>query len=107
MSRNDLRELGEHLDRGQAGLVVVAASDMGAKVAAAMAKADRVEQKELAADTDEIERDATSDTWAARRRAPHARDRVVHGRCTISPSAGDSLATADSLTPYQHRRHSE
>ena len=32
MSRHDLKELGEHLDTGQAGLVVVAVSDMGAKV---------------------------------------------------------------------------
>lgn len=61
MSRSDLKELGEHLDKGQAGLVVVAVSDMGAKIEAAMARADRVEQKKLAADTDEIERDATAD----------------------------------------------
>jgi hypothetical protein len=32
MSRRDLKELGEHLDAGEAGLVVVAVSDMGAKV---------------------------------------------------------------------------
>jgi hypothetical protein len=33
MSRDDLKQLGEHLDAGQAGLVVVVAvSDMGAKV---------------------------------------------------------------------------
>src|SRR5271170_117381 len=31
MSRHDLKELGEHLDAGQAGLVVVAVSDMEAK----------------------------------------------------------------------------
>ena len=30
MSRHDLKELGEHLDSGEAGLVVVAVSDMGA-----------------------------------------------------------------------------
>ena len=39
MSRNDLKELGEHLDAGQAGLVVVAVSDMGAKVERAMKQA--------------------------------------------------------------------
>src|ERR1700751_3050219 len=32
MSRRDLKELGEHLDAGQAGLVVVAVSDMAAKI---------------------------------------------------------------------------
>ena len=45
MSREDLKELGEHLDAGQAGLVVVAVSDMGAKVERAMERASKVEQK--------------------------------------------------------------
>jgi uncharacterized membrane protein len=60
MSRHDLKELGEHLDSGQAGLVVVAVSDIGAKVERAMARADKVQQKELRADTAELERDAAS-----------------------------------------------
>jgi uncharacterized membrane protein len=58
MSRNDLKELGEHLDAGQAGLVVVAVSDMGAKVERAMKRAAKVQEKQLKADTEEIERDA-------------------------------------------------
>lgn len=60
MSRHDLKELGEQLDDGQAGLVVVAVSDMGAKVERAMKRAAKVEQKELQADTQEIERDAAA-----------------------------------------------
>ena len=60
MSRHDLKELGETLDAGQAGLVVVAVSDMGAKVERAMKRAEKLEQKELKADTAEIERDATA-----------------------------------------------
>jgi hypothetical protein len=62
MSRKDLKELGEHLDAGQAGLVVVGVSDMGAKVEAAMAKADKVEAKELKADIAEIQKDADADS---------------------------------------------
>ena len=58
MSRKDLKELGEQRDDGQADLVVVAVSDMGAKVEAAMTKADKVEKKELKADTAEIAKDA-------------------------------------------------
>ena len=58
MSRKDLKELGEHLDAGQAGLVVVAVSDMAAKVDQAMAKADKVEERQLEADTAEIQKDA-------------------------------------------------
>src|SRR6476619_446981 len=56
MSRDDLKQLGEHLDTGQAGLVVVAVSDMGAKVERAMERASKLEQKQIKADTDEIER---------------------------------------------------
>ena len=41
MSRGDLKDLGEDLDAGQAGLVVVGASDMGAKIEAAMKKAEK------------------------------------------------------------------
>jgi uncharacterized membrane protein len=62
MSRNDLKELGEHLDSGTAGLVVVAVSDMGAKVEQSMKRAEKIEQKEMKADTAAIERDAASAT---------------------------------------------
>jgi uncharacterized membrane protein len=60
MSRHDLKELGEHLDTGQAGLVVVAVSDMGAKVEEAMKRARKLERKQLEADTEAIERDAAA-----------------------------------------------
>src|SRR5215475_4639120 len=60
MSRHDLKELGEHLDAGQAGLIVVGVSDMGSKIERAMKKAKKVQAKELKADTAEIEADAKS-----------------------------------------------
>ena len=49
MSRHDLKELGEHLDAGQAGLVVVGVSDMGAKIERAMKKANKVPALEKSA----------------------------------------------------------
>ncbi len=58
MSRSDLKELGEYLDAGQAGLVVVGVSDMGAKIEQAMRNAEKVEARQLKADIDQIERDA-------------------------------------------------
>jgi hypothetical protein len=58
--RHDLKELGEALDEGEAGLVVVAVSDMGAKVEHAMKRAEKLHEKQLKADTAEIERDASS-----------------------------------------------
>ncbi len=60
MSRHDLKELGEQLDTGQAGLVVVGVSDMGAKIERSMKKARKVEAKQLKADTAAIEADAKS-----------------------------------------------
>src|SRR3954454_13072127 len=57
MSRDDLKELGEALDAGQAGLVVIAVSDMGPEVEEAMSRAEKIETKQLQADTSAIEDD--------------------------------------------------
>ncbi len=58
MSRSDLKELGEDLDKGQAGLVVVAIADTESKIRAAMKRAERIQAKELKADQKAIEADA-------------------------------------------------
>jgi uncharacterized membrane protein len=60
MSRQDLKELGEHLDAGQAGLVVVGVSDMGAKIEREMKRARKVEARQLTADPAAMEADAMS-----------------------------------------------
>ena len=61
MSRSDLKDLGEGLDSGQAGLVVVAVSDVGAKIEASMKRAEKIQKKELSADRKAIEEDAKSE----------------------------------------------
>jgi uncharacterized membrane protein len=61
MKRGDLKELGEELDEGQAGLLVVGASDMQAKIDKAMKKAKKRADKELKADVKEIEADAKAE----------------------------------------------
>ena len=58
MSRGDLKEIGEALDAGQAGLVVVAVADTQAKIEAAMKRAQKVHAKELKADHQAIEHEA-------------------------------------------------
>jgi len=58
MSRSDLKELGEYLDEGQAGLVVVGVSEMEDDIKSSMERAEKVETKEIKADTAEIEQDA-------------------------------------------------
>jgi len=60
MSRADLKELGEHLDAGQAGLIVVAVADMGAKIERELRRAQKIEAKQLKADLADVERDAAS-----------------------------------------------
>jgi uncharacterized membrane protein len=65
MSRSDLKELGEYLDEGQAGLVVVGVAAMEDDIKRSMEKADKVETKELKADTEEIEQDAKAAGAAA------------------------------------------
>jgi uncharacterized membrane protein len=60
MSRHDLKELGEQLDNGEAGLIVVGVTDVGSRIEQAMKKAEKVEKKELKADNAEIEADAKS-----------------------------------------------
>jgi len=62
MSRSDLKELGESLDKGEAGLVVVGISDMEAKIKAAMKQAEKIEEKQLKADNASIEADAKADS---------------------------------------------
>jgi hypothetical protein len=78
MRRSDLKELGEHLDSGQAGLVVVGVSDMGAKIERAMHHAEKLEARELKADTAEIEADAKA---------------AGADRCAWSPPPAGSPAT--------------
>jgi hypothetical protein len=53
--------LGEQLDRGSAGLVVVGVSDMESKIEAEMTKAENIERRELQADTDELGKAVGSD----------------------------------------------
>jgi len=57
MSRGDLKDLGENLDAGTAGLVAVAAVDMEARVEAVLKRADKVVRKQLKADQDAIDKD--------------------------------------------------
>ena len=62
MSRDDLKELGESLDEGEAGLVVVGVTDMEARIEESMRRAEKLEKKQLKADAEAIERDAKEAT---------------------------------------------
>jgi len=57
MKRSDLKDLGELLDKGSNGLVVVAASDVEAKVDSAIKRAKKRAKGRLQADTDALKRE--------------------------------------------------
>lgn len=57
MSRGDLKDLGEALEVGQAGLVVIAATDVGARVEAAVNRAQKVVQKAIKKDEKELKKE--------------------------------------------------
>ncbi|MFW2334172.1 DUF1269 domain-containing protein [Ilumatobacter sp.] len=57
MNRSDLKDLGEQLDAGESGLVVIAAADVSAKVAAVIENAQEIVSKELQALEAELEKD--------------------------------------------------
>jgi uncharacterized membrane protein len=58
MSRDDLKELGESLDTGEAGLVVVGVMDMEARIEESMRHSEKLQKKQLEADVEALERDA-------------------------------------------------
>jgi uncharacterized membrane protein len=60
MRRSDLKELGELLDDGKSGLVVVAASDVASKVEAAITRAKKRAKAQLQADVDAMKREIDS-----------------------------------------------
>jgi uncharacterized membrane protein len=55
MSRSDLKDLGELLDQGQSGLIVIAATDLEDHVERAITRATKVEKKQLQADQKALE----------------------------------------------------
>ena len=60
MSRSDLKDLGELLDDGQSGLVVIAATDLESRVEAAIKGAAKVTKKQLRADEKALEKEIDS-----------------------------------------------
>lgn len=58
MSRSDLKGLGEHLDKGECALVVVAAAAVADRVERQLEGAEKVERKQLEADRKAAEKEA-------------------------------------------------
>ena len=57
MSRSDLKELGEALDEGQYGLLVIAATDVGDRINNAISSYQKMVKKEMKADKKQLEKE--------------------------------------------------
>jgi uncharacterized membrane protein len=57
LSRSDLKELGELLDAGDSGLLVVATTDLESRVEKAIERADKLTKKQLEADVDQLSKE--------------------------------------------------
>jgi uncharacterized membrane protein len=60
VSRSDLKDLGELLDNGQAGLVVITATDIGDRVANALKSARKYLAKDIEVDEKDLENELAS-----------------------------------------------
>lgn len=65
MKRSDLKSLGELLDNGASGLVVVAAADVQAKIDGAITRAQKRAKAQLQADVNALKREIDSTARAA------------------------------------------
>ena len=85
MSRSDLKDLGETLDEGECALVAVAATAVADRVERSLARAEKVERKQLKADAEAIKADvaaessATSGKAVPTQRADEATRETVEG----------------------------
>ena len=57
MSRSDLKDVGELLDEGDSGLLVIAATDLEARVERAIDRATKVTKKQLEADAEQVSKE--------------------------------------------------
>jgi uncharacterized membrane protein len=60
ISRGDLKELGEELEAGTAAVIVLGESKLEEQLAKALARADKLIEKQVEADADELEREIDS-----------------------------------------------
>jgi uncharacterized membrane protein len=57
VSRSDAKELGDHLDEGQAALVVIGESRVGEQLDKALTRAEKSEERQIDADAKELEKE--------------------------------------------------
>lgn len=58
MSRSDLKDVGEYLDRGEAGVVVIASADLGKSIDKILTRTTKISEHELKVDKDLLKKEA-------------------------------------------------
>ena len=112
LRRADLRDLGELLDDGHCGLVVVAASDLGDGVEQAISHASRLTRKQLTADEAALEAEINAAAPSpAQSQDESYRQAVAHAEAAVREAeaeaeAAESLGTTvDGLRKRRQRQH--
>jgi uncharacterized membrane protein len=77
MSRGDLKDLGETLDNGECALVAVAGAAVADRAAARLQRADKVERKQLRADTKALQEEIAEATASAEPTVPSQRQETT------------------------------
>jgi uncharacterized membrane protein len=95
LSRADLKDLGELLDQGRSGLVVVAASDLGDRVEHVVRRASKLAKKPLAADQRAVGQDIEA---AALRRDLQYRQAEAESAAAVAE--GEARAAEQAAEQY-------
>lgn len=98
LKRADLKDLGELLDEGHSGLVVVAASDLGDLVEHVMKRANRLTKKQLTADAQAVAKDI--EAAAAPRPDQSLQAAVAESEAAVREAEGEAEAAERAAEQY-------
>jgi uncharacterized membrane protein len=98
LKRADLKDLGELLDEGHSGLVVVAASDLGDRVEHVMKRASRLTRKQLTADEQAVAKDI--EAAAAPRPDQSLQEAVTESEAAVREAEREAEAAERAAEQY-------
>ena len=97
LKRADLKDLGELLDEGHSGLVVVAASDLSDRVEHVMRRASKLTRKQLTADEQAVAKDIEA---AASQPEPSHRQAVAASEAAVAEAEAEAEAAERAAERY-------
>ncbi|HEY6309233.1 MAG TPA: SHOCT domain-containing protein [Streptosporangiaceae bacterium] len=97
LKRADLKDLGELLDEGRSGLVVVAAGHLGDRVEHQIKRARQVTRKQLTADEKVLEKDIEAAVSASGQSLEHA---VAESEAAVREAEAEAVAAERAAEQY-------